>query len=102
MFLSASLSIGSVLSFGVSPAIDFLNMAEDAREAGNSEKADSLVFEAKSKLFEIRERLTIIDEAVQLYCDCDAVKAHVRAVGVAGRKAMSDERIRLKKEGVAQ
>ncbi len=63
MYLNTANTIDEILTHGIGPAIEFLDMAQDEREAGNDDRASMLELEARGKLYVCRERLDAIRRA---------------------------------------
>ena len=61
MYLQSSNSVDEVIVYGIKPAIEFLHLAQDAREDGDDDRAAMLELEARAKLYEIKEVLKRID-----------------------------------------
>ena len=61
MYLTTAKTIEDILTYGVGPAIEFLDLAQDEREAGNNDRAAILELEARGKLMVVKERLKAID-----------------------------------------
>jgi len=55
MYLQTASGVDELLTYGIVPAIEFLDMAEDLHLKGHEEKAKMLRLEAKGKLFTMRE-----------------------------------------------
>lgn len=65
MYLNTASTIDEIVGYGIKPAIEFLDMAQDAREEGDDERAAMLELEACGKLRLIRERLEAIIQEEQ-------------------------------------
>jgi len=61
MFLAATTTIDGVLTHGVQPCIEFLDMVQDLMDDGDEEKALMLLNETKGKLIQIQNRLRKIE-----------------------------------------
>lgn len=61
MFLAAATTVDEILTHGVQPCIEFLDMAQDLIDDGDEEKALMLLNETKGKLIQIQNRLRKIE-----------------------------------------
>ena len=61
MYLNTAMTIEEVVTFGIRPAIEFLDLAQNERDDGDDDRAAMLELEAKSKLLLIWERLEAIE-----------------------------------------
>lgn len=57
MYLRTASTIEDVVNYGVMPAIELMNVAEDLEDAGEDDRADMIHVEVKGKLFEIKQAL---------------------------------------------
>ena len=60
MYLTTAKTVDEVLVYGIEPAIEFLDMAQDERLEGNDRRAATLEFEGRSKLMVCKEKLESI------------------------------------------
>lgn len=61
MFLSTANNIGDVLTHGVEPCIEFLDLIEDLLDEGDEDKAIMLLTQTKGKLYQMKSVLNKID-----------------------------------------
>jgi hypothetical protein len=61
MYLENSETIGEVVSFGIKPAIELINMSEDLHDIGEDDRIEFVVGQVKALLCRIKKKLESIE-----------------------------------------